>query len=180
MRLLDSSVRSAVRSQRCAHRRPIRSSLNLHEVEARLATASVRLSRAAQALAETRACIAREPERAGEAPELLVRATARWIMTARQLDQAANEVFALHEEVLDGLASGTLVPEPPAARRPRIILAPRPVPVRAFLAARQPRVTDRISPLLQRRRRTPGPAALSVPPPTSQGRAPPFSPICPF
>jgi hypothetical protein len=123
----------------------------------RLLTASRRLIRAAKQIAKTNRCIGREPERAAGGPELLIQVTQRWVGTAACLQQATEEVFGL-----------------------RIILAPRPAPVRAFLRARRSRVVDRISPLLQRRRRTPRPAAVSVPPRTSQGRAPPFSPVCPL
>ena len=178
-RLINSSIIAAARSQRGAHRRPIRSSQDLLAVGARLVTASARLVRAAEEIAETNECIGREPERAGGAPELLIQTTERWVFTTQCLSTAAGEIFALHATVLHGLETGTLVPERPAERRPRIILAPRPVPVRAFLRARRRRATDRISPVLQRRRRTPRPAAVKVPRRTSQGRAPPLFSVCP-
>jgi len=179
-RWINSSIRTAVRSGRCAHRRPIGSSQSLFEAETRLVTASARLTRAALQLAEANECIARDPESAAGATELLAEAMERWIFTARQLSELADHMFALHDKVLEGLESGAFPPELPPGRRPRIILAPRPVPIRAFLAARRSRVTDRISAVLRRRRRTPRPAALSVPPRTAQGRAPPFSPLCPL
>lgn len=139
--------------------------------------ASARLTKAAIALSQTNDSIACEPETAGEAMELTIRASERWINVAQTLSQAANEIFALHEDVLSGLASGELVPERPPSRRPRIILTPRPAPVRAFLSVRLPRATDRVSLVLRRRRRASRPAAVSVPRRTSQGRAPPFSSI---
>ena len=179
-RLIASCLHARSRSERCAQRRPIRSSRHLDVAEARLATASARIRRAAHHIAELHACIARDPENAGDAPEILVETTERCVYMAGWLYEVADGVFTLHEDVLHGLASGALVPEPPPARRPRIVLAPRPAPVRAFLRARLPRVTDRISPVLHRRRRTPRPAAVSVPRRTSQGRAPPVSPVCPF
>lgn len=144
----------------------------------RLADATERLGRAARELAETNECIAREPERAFLAPDLLTGEAQRWLHVAARLEAVAGEVFALHENVLSGLATGTLVPEPQPDPRPRIVLAPRPAPVRAFLRVRLPRATDRIAPILRRRRRTPRPAALRVPQRSILGRAPPRSPVC--
>ncbi len=128
-------------------------------------------------LAQANAAIALDPETAGEAAEFVSRATARWIHVAETLSLASNEIHALHKDVVDGLTSGELVPERPRERRPRIILTPRPAPVRAFLTVRLSRVADRISALLHRRRRTTRPRAVSVPRRTSQGRAPPFPSI---
>ncbi|HYC89865.1 MAG TPA: hypothetical protein VEO54_11690 [Thermoanaerobaculia bacterium] len=179
-RLIASCLATVDRSERCAGRRPVRTSRNLWDASGRLVTASRRLMRAAQQIAETNEWIGREPERAAGAPERVVRATQRWIGTSVLLQATAKEVFGLHVEVIEGLETGLYVPERDPGRRPRIVLAPRPVPVRAFLRARRGRATDRISPVLRRRRRTPRPAALSVPPRTCQGRAPPFSSICPF
>jgi hypothetical protein len=136
--------------------------------------------RAAQELAQTNACIGRDPECPDDLPELLIEATERWVYMAQWLSETADEVFTLHGDVLDGLASGALVPERPRDRRPRIVLAPRPAPVRAFLRARRPRAADRISLVLHRRRRMPRPTAVSVPRSTSQGRAPPLSSFCPL
>ena len=171
---MNAGITSAVRAHRCVQRRPIRSSRGLRDAAERLAVASVRLVSAARQLAKANECIAREPECDADAPDILNFATQRWTIMAELLGSAADDVFALHTEVVDGLATGALVPEPPAERRPRIVLTPRPAPVRAFLRARLPRVAERISPLLHRRRRTPRPAAVRVPRRTSQGRAPPL------
>jgi hypothetical protein len=143
-----------------------------------MAIASARLTRAAQELAEATECIGRHPETAAGAPELLLQATERWVHVAETLGGVAEQMFGLQNDLLHGLETGELVPERLAERRPRIVLTSRPAPVCAFLRARQPRVADRISSVLRRRRRTPRPAALRVPQPSSQGRAPPFSPIC--
>jgi hypothetical protein len=166
-------------SARCAHLRPVRTSRNLHEASGRLVDASARLARAAEALAETNACISRDPVEASVVPDMLVRATERWVEVAGWLQQAAGDVSTLQEDVLLGLRTGFFVPEPerPAGRRPRIHLAPRPVPLRAFLRLRQPRVVDRIAPILRRRRRIPRPAAVRVPRPSLLGRAPPLFPL---
>ncbi len=178
LRLITSSLLTAAASGRRAHRRPIRASVELHEASGRLARASSRLMRAALELAKVNACIAREPEKTGDVPELLVAATERWVFMAGWLSESAGEVFTLQQDVLDGLRTGALEPERPADPRPRIVLAPRPVPIRAFLLLRQPRVVDRIAPLLRRRRRTPRPATLRVPRRSVLGRAPPLFSVC--
>jgi hypothetical protein len=178
--LIDSALRTGAASERCADRTPIRASRGLHHASGQLVDASARLARAANALAATNECIAREPERALFAPELLIGVTERWVAVAQRLNEVADDVFVVHENVLSGLESGELIAEPEPVRRPRIVLAPRPAPVRAFLRARLPRVTDRIASILRRRRRTPRPAALRVPRRSVLGRAPPLSPVCPF
>jgi hypothetical protein len=116
----------------------------------------------------------REPDETELVPELLVHNAQRCLEITAWLQQTADGLCSLREGVLLGLQTGTLVPERPAERRPRIVVAPRPSPIRAFLLRRQPRVVDRIAPILRRRRRTPRPAALQVPQPSLLGRAPPL------
>ena len=176
--LIDSSLRTAAASEHSVHGRPIRTSRDLRHASGRIVDASARLGRAATALSEMTECMAREPERAAGAPELVISSTQRWIHVAAYLQEAANDIFALHENVLGGLKSGELVPEPEPERRPRIVLVPRSAPVRAFLRVRLPRVSNRIASILRRRRRTPRPAALRVPRRSVLGRAPPLSPVC--
>jgi hypothetical protein len=177
LRLIGSTLRAVAAAERSVHRRPVRVSRNLLDASELLATATVRLGWAARNLAELTACAAGGSATAQQVPEMVVNATARWVSTAARLAEAANEVFAMHGSVLDGLQTGALVPERPADRRPRIVLVPRPIPVRAFLRLRQPRVRDRIGPVLLRRRRTPRPASLTVPRRSVLGRAPPLS-VC--
>ena len=184
-RALDTSVRlitctllAAAASERRVHQRPIRASRELYEASAQLVRASKRLKRAARELAEVNECIGREPENASNVPELLIAASRRWVFTAGWLSESTEQVFALHRDMLNGIETGALVPEGPADPRPRIVLAPRPVPIRAFLSLRQPRVADRIAPLLRRRRRTPRPAGLRVPRRSVLGRAPPLFSVC--
>jgi Tfp pilus assembly protein PilX len=177
IRLIGATERTVARSERCAHRLPVRTSRTLQEASARLRDAQARLVRAAQELAAANECLVREPDETELVPELLVHNAQRCLEITVWLQETADGLFSLHEDVLLGLETGTLVPEPeqPAERRrPRIILAPRPASMRAFLLLRQPRVVDRIAPILRRRRRTPRPAALQVPQPSLLGRAPPL------
>jgi hypothetical protein len=182
MRLIDRTQRTIASSERCAHRRPIRASKKLQGASERLMAATQKLGCAWRKLGQVNECAIREPERSGAVPGLLLDATEMWVHTAERLRDTADQLFDLHADVLDGIVSGELVPEQEperAPRRPRIIiLKPRPMPIRAFLAVRPRRVAERISPLLQRRRRILRPAAIRVPRRTLLGRAPPVSSTC--
>lgn len=177
LRLLGSTLRTVATSKRCARRRPVRASRKLGEATALLVDASRKMLRAAVELTETRNCVTRDPEQTTAVSPLLVRADERWDEVTGWLQQAADQVISLHDDLRLGLETGLLVPEQPAERRPRIRLAPRPVPIRAFLVLRQVRVVDRIAPILRRRRRTPRPASVRVPRRNLLGRAPPLFPI---
>lgn len=178
VRLLEASMEAASVSEQSLERRPMRAALRLNVGARRLTAAGLRLLRAQEELAVAAECVGREPAlTAGDAPEIVELAAERWQAVTDYLHYVTNELVLRQVEVLCGLACGALVAEHPSDRRPRIVVAPRPVPVRAFLAIRRPRVADRIAAILQRRRRTPRPAALTVPPRTAQGRAPPLSSI---
>jgi hypothetical protein len=176
-RLIEASLRMVEHSQRCARQQPRRSWSNLHQASEQLRQASRRLVRAASQLARVKDWVHHQPAGYGSViADLLKQATRRYAGIQNDLDDAFSEVFMLQVHVQLGLESGVLVPEPPdprAGRRPRIRLAPRPVPIRAFLRLRQPRLSDRIAPLLRRRRATPRPAAVRVPRRSLVGRAPP-------
>lgn len=174
-RLICSTLGQVSASERCVLRRPIRASRKLDEASARLVEVSRRLSHAARDLAKTNERIARDPQDAADVPEMLVDTTESWLAVSKWLGEVAGDLYAFQRNVLNGLETGILVAEPPAGRRVRIVLVPRPVPVRAFLLLRQPRATDRIASILRRRRPSPRPAASNVPRETDQGRAPPLS-----
>jgi hypothetical protein len=179
LELIQSSLRMAADSERCMKRYPVRSWRQIDRASARLQTASARIGRATRGMAQVHECLLRDPAGGAGAPGRMTEAMRELLHVSAWLTGAFDQVFGVYEDVAHGLETGELVPEPPAERhRRRIIVAPRPTPLRAFLRARQPRVTDRISPLLRRRRRARRPAALSVPPRTAQGRAPPLSSIC--
>jgi hypothetical protein len=179
VRMIEAAFHTIAESERCAHRRPVHASRALQATSCHMVHAARMLRRAAVELAVTNECIVRQPELSGPVPALLIHATERWLAVATLLSEVSAEVDALHAEVCEGLESGELGSDP-ADRRLLIVLAPREIEARAFLASRtrRPRAADRIAPLLQRRRRTPRPAALSVPPRTAQGRAPPLFSVC--
>ena len=177
LRLIDSTLRTVARCERRVHRLPLKTFRTLRGASAMLRNASTRLRRAERAIAVMNECYRREPSHVDIAPELLSWAAERWEEVTASLQEAEDDVFWLREFVQLGLWAGILTPEPPAERRPRIILAPRPVPVRAFLRLRQSRVVDRIAPILRRRRQTPRPAAVRVPRRSLLGRAPPLASI---
>jgi hypothetical protein len=176
VRLIESTMETVAVFERCVDRCPVRTAQRLTGGTRQMNAAERRLLRASQALAALRECLDRAPELAtGDVPLLVELAAERCQAVSAYLQHVTGEVALRQVVVFAGLACGQLVPEHPSDSRQRIVVAPRPVPVRAFLAVRQPRVSERISAILQRRRRTPRPAALTVPSPTSQGRAPPLS-----
>jgi hypothetical protein len=176
--LIFSTMETVDVFESCVERRPVRTARRLTGGIRQLHAAGRRLLRASRELAEATECLARSPEPAtNDVPELLELSSERWQMASQYLQLVTTEVVLRQAEVFLGLACGELVPEHPSDSRPRIVMVPRPAPVRAFLATRRPRVADRISAVLQRRRRAPRPAALTVPPRTCQGRAPPLCSI---
>jgi hypothetical protein len=177
VRLIEATVRTIAESERCAHRRPIHVSRILEGAAGHMVHAARMLKRAAVELGVTTQCMVRQPELSGPVPELLLQATERWIAVAALLSEVSAEVDALHKEVCEAFERGELVPDP-ADRRLSFVYAPRIPEAREFLTAREPRAVDRIAAILQRRRRTPRPAALDVPPRTAQGRAPPLFSTC--
>jgi hypothetical protein len=185
-RALDAAVRlifeafDAIEAAgRCAERCPVRTARRLTGAIRQMVAASRRLFAAQRELAEARELLGRVPERqAGDAPELVELAAERCRAVARYILITTSEVLVAQTDVMGGLATGELVPEHPSNSRPRITITPRPVPVRAFLAARRPRVADRITAILLRRLRTPRPAEVRAPRRSVRGRAPPVRSTC--
>jgi hypothetical protein len=177
--LIGSCLNAVDHARLSIDRRPVGTARKLDGAARRLGTAKSRLVAASRELEAMSQCLERAPDlAAGDAPELVALASERLQTAVTYLKYVTSEVALLQVVAVSGLACGELTPERPEDRRLRIVLAPRPVPVRAFLRRRQPRLVDRIAPILRRRRRSPRPAAIRVPRRTSQGRAPPLSPIC--
>ncbi|HYC90288.1 MAG TPA: hypothetical protein VEO54_13815 [Thermoanaerobaculia bacterium] len=185
--MLVQSVHTVADAGCCAHL-PIRSTKKLIRALRQVNVATRQYAEAERFLVEATEAFAQAPPELldGEAAELLEMATERCHTVGQYIHVAAQEVLLAHTEIFDGVASGELVPEEPSQElpedRPRrrvIVITPRPLFVRAFLAARrQPRVGDRIAPLLRRRRRTLLPAEVRVPRRNLLGRAPPLSSTC--
>jgi hypothetical protein len=166
---------------RCAKRRPVRTARRLNGAMREMKAASLRLLDARRELAAAGQALDREPEQQrGDAPELMELVAERCRAVAKYIPIVVNGAVIAQVDVLGGLSTGQLVPERPSDARPRIVITPRALFVRAFLVTRQPRVSDRITPVLLRRRRTPRPAEVRVPRRNLQGRAPPLSLICAF
>ena len=175
-RLICSTIHAVTEAGRCAQRRPIRTARRLNSAVWEMNVALQRLKAARQELAEATEALARDPnQQRGDGPELMEIVAERCEAVAKYIPIALNGVAIAQVDVLGGLYTGELVPEKPSDRRPRIVVTPHPLYVRAFLVTRQPRVSDRITPALLRRRRTPRPAEVQVPRPDVQGRAPPLS-----
>src|SRR6185436_57733 len=77
-RLIVAGLRTASASRRRAHRRPSRSSREIHDAAQLLVRASSRLRRAALELAKMNASIARDPGTGSDAPEVLADTTEHW------------------------------------------------------------------------------------------------------
>jgi hypothetical protein len=103
LHLIASTLHTVAAAKRTVHRRPVRASRNLHNASELLVTASARLMRAVQNLAEMTERARCEPETAEAVPEILVNTTERWLYMTSWLAETANEVFALHSSILDGL-----------------------------------------------------------------------------
>jgi hypothetical protein len=174
-----ATVQAVVDAGRCGERRPVRTARRLSGAVREMKVASLRLIEARRELAEAGQALEREPgHRTGDVPELMELAAARCRAVAESLPLVMKEVAFAQLDVVGGLFTGELVPEGPSGGRRRIVLTPRPLFVRAFLVTRQPRISDRITPALLRRRRTPRPAEVRVPRRNLQGRAPPLSSTC--
>lgn len=177
--LIFSTVHAVVAAGRCAELHPVRTAKRLTAGVRELTVASLRHLDAQRELAAASEALGREPEQQnGDAPELLELAAARCRAVAEHIHIAANEVLLAQLDILGGLGTGELVPEAQSDGRRRIVITPRPLFVRAFLTSRQPRVSDRIAPVLLRRRRTPRPAEVQVPRRNLRDRAPPLSSTC--
>ncbi len=172
----------------CYARFPIRSTRKLIRALHHVTVASRQYAEAERHLLEATEAFEHAPPELldGEAAELLGMAAERCHTVRQYLHVTANEVILGHTEIYAGVESGELVPEDPRellpdgpARRRVIVIRHRPLFVRAFLAARrQPRIGERITPVLRRRRRTLLPAEVRVPRRNLLGRAPPLFSTC--
>lgn len=177
--LILSTVHAVVDAARCGDRRPVRTARRLHGAVRGMNVASLRLIEARRELAEAGQALDREPEQhSGDVPELMELAAARCRAVAEYIPLVAREVAFAQVDVLGGLYTGELVPERRSGGRRSIVPTRRPLFVRAFLVTRQPRISDRITPALLRRRRTRRPAEVRVPRRNLQGRAPPLASSC--
>jgi len=178
-KLIYAAIHAVLEAGRSARQRPVRNAWRLNRVVRGMGEAKRRLGVARRDLDAATEALAREPDQQrGDAPEIMEMAAARCEAVAKYIPFALTEAVLAQLEVLGGLQTGELVPERPSDGRLRIVLAPRPLFVRAFLTSRQPRVSDRIAPALSRRRRTPRPAEVRVPRRNLRGRAPPLSSTC--
>ena len=177
--LIRSMVHVVLDSERCAKRRPMRAARRIIGSMRGMDMATRWVGVAQREIARANEALARDPnQQRGDAPEIMEMVAERCEAVAKCIPIAVTKAVLAQVDVLEGLSTGELVPERPSDGRPRIVITPRPLFVRAFLVTRQPRVSDRITPVLLRRRRTPRPAEVQVPRPDVQGRAPPLSSTC--
>ena len=167
----------------CDYHQPGRSRRKLGRALHEAAVASVKHAEAEQYLLEAVAAVEHAPPELldDDAAELVEMATERFQTVSQYISVAVNQVVLGHEQILQGIESGEIAPEDLVLddRPRRRVIRHNPLFVRAFLSARrQPRVGDRITPILRRRRRTLLPAEVRVPRRHLLGRAPPLSSTC--
>ncbi len=179
--MIISSVRTVADAGGCADR-PIESTRKLIRALRQATVAAEQHAEAEHYLTEAAEAFAHTPPelRSGDAPALLEMAAERCETVHRYIHVAAGEIVLGQTEIFHGIESGEVVSEDSSASRPRrrIVIRHNPLFVRTFLAARRQRAADRITPLLQRRRRTRLPAEVRVPKRSLRGRAPPLSSTC--
>ena len=164
--LIHTTIHVVEDAGRCAKRRPMRTARRLIGAMREMDVVSMLVSVARREVAKANEALAQDPsQQRGDAPELMELVTARCQAVAESIPIAVTGAVIAQVDILEGLSTGELVPERPSDVRPRIVITPRPLFVRAFLVTRQPRVSDRITPVLLRRRRTPRPAEVQVPRP---------------
>ena len=177
--LILTAFHTVVYAGRCGENRPLQVVKRLDRGRHDLSTAAARLAAAKGELARARECLLAAPQHlAGDAREYLAMAAERCEQVDKYILLIALELMEAQTDVLARLMTGEYMPEPPDPGRPRIVIKPRLAAIRAFLSSRLPRVSERITPLLLRRRRTPRPAEVRVPKRAVLGRAPPFSSTC--
>ena len=183
--MIIASVHTVADAGCCADR-PIRSTKKLIRALHQVTVAAKQYAQAERFVIEATEAVENAPPELldDDAAELVEMATERCHTVQQYIYVAANEVLLGHTEIYNGVQSGELIPEDPQDallddRPRRRVIRHNPLFVRAFLAARrQPRVSDRINPVLRRRRRTLLPAEVRVPRRNLLGRAPPLSSTC--
>src|SRR4051812_14321791 len=90
LRLIDSSCRAIDACERLAAAHPIRATRQFEQVSGWIAEASEQLGNGARELSATFDNIERAPLFAGDAPQLLIEAMARWIDAAARLATISN------------------------------------------------------------------------------------------
>ena len=180
-RLIESTLLIVAASQEQGAVRPIQTSRKLRRASGLLFRASVKLLRAACSLEETKERVAECPPTKG-VPELVGFASTCWEQTMARFTETSAQLSDVRDELLEGLRTGRLVPEPVEPRaepRPRIIIRIPPllIAARAFLLIRRSSVRDRLASVPVRRRRQALIVVTDAPRQISRGRAPP-SPDC--
>lgn len=176
--MIESSLVTVTESLGHAAQCPARTSRDLHRASGRLIGASIRLQRAARSLRDTARCAAGDDGVAVEVPLLLRAATQRWMAAWQFLEATQEQLFLLHEGLVEGLETGELVPEPEKPARRRFVIAPHIVYAREFLQCRRTTARDRISSVPIRRRRPRCRATADAPRRICRGRAPPSLSTC--
>jgi hypothetical protein len=177
LRLIESSRRAIDACERFASVRPIRATQQLERVSGWIVEATEQLGLVVSGLSETCDSAARALEEAGEAPGMLINATARWIDAAARLAALSDRLDCDFAELVDRVKCGDAPLDLDALfRKPD--LAPRPISIRRPSVKRLSIENSRIFCIHIRRRRTARLTIVEAPGRIFRGRAPPILSTC--
>jgi hypothetical protein len=171
LRLIESSCRVVEAAERFAARRPLRAARQYGRVSDTLEKVSAQLSAAARIL-QTGAD-------AGNAPEVMAAATARWAAATQKLVILTGRLGDTFDLIMDAIGSGTTLDLSKLSPRPTGI-APRVIRLRPRPERRLSRGSDCNRVLHQRRRRAVLPGFAEAARRVFRGRAPPLVSTCPL
>jgi len=106
-RLIDSCLRVIEAWEKSAEKRPLRATRELERVSGWLVETTALLESGMECLSETTDRIAQSPADAGDAPGLLIEATARWIDAASRLAALSNRLDDTFTGLVDYVKGGT-------------------------------------------------------------------------
>ena len=180
LRLIDQSCRVLNACERLAVDHPIRATRQFQRICGWLGEATARLERGAECLRATNNSVTLAPAYAGDAPELMIDAVARWIDAAGKLEEISNR-WDDSFTALIGYVEGGTAPLDLSELYRRI--GPAPVRIRLIIRRRPSlkflsRAISRVFCIHVRRQRSVRLTVAEAPRRIFRGRAPPFLSTC--
>lgn len=171
LRLIETSCRVVEATERFAARRPLRAAQRYRRVSEVIDEVTLQLSAAAHTL--------QMGADAGNAPEVLARATAHWAAARQKLFVLAARLGDTFDLIMDAIASGKTLDLSELSARP-IGIAPRVIRLRPLPERRRSRGSGCNRVLQQRRRRAVRRTFAEAARRVFRGRAPPLVSTCPL